>query len=45
MIYGDGSSYEGYWSNGKQQGKGLFIDKTGRRFDGSWFNGVMTQQV
>ena len=45
MIYGNGSYYEGEWSRGKQHGKGLYIDNHGRRFDGTWYEGTMSQNV
>ena len=45
MIYGDGSSYEGYWFEGKQNGKGVFIDQSGRRQEGNWQNGVIVNRI
>lgn len=31
MVYADGTVYEGDWYEGKQNGKGVLIDKSGRK--------------
>ena len=31
MKYSDGSTYEGYWREGKQHGKGTLTDRNGKR--------------
>lgn len=31
MVYGDGTVYDGDWFQGKQNGKGAFTDKMGRK--------------
>jgi hypothetical protein len=41
----DGSSYEGLWFEGKQNGKGVSIDHSGRRMEGSWQNGVLVTSI
>jgi tetratricopeptide (TPR) repeat protein len=38
LEYPDGR-YEGYWKDGKFEGKGIMVLKSGYRYDGEWKNG------
>ena len=45
MTYGNGSWYEGYWFEGKQNGKGVLVDAEGKRKEGTWNNGVLVNRI
>ena len=39
MIYPSGSSFDGWWKNGKKQGHGVEKTSDGGRFEGEFMNG------
>lgn len=45
MVYGDGTVYDGDWFQGKQNGKGAFTDKMGRKLQNNWQNGVAVTSI
>lgn len=38
-ISSNGEVYEGEWSNGKIEGKGVFFREDGTSYTGEWMNG------
>lgn len=39
----DGKVYKGYWENGKQHGRGLYIETNGRVREGEWKEGKIVK--
>ena len=39
MIYYDGSTYEGEWVAGYENGKGKSVDEEGAVYEGDWDDG------
>jgi len=44
-TYSDGSQYEGEWKNGKKEGNGIYINKSGESFNQFYQNGELHSEV
>lgn len=45
MTYEDGTVYEGNWYLGRQDGRGMMNDRSGRMQNGNWQNGVVINRI
>lgn len=36
LKFPDGSHYEGNWSKGRYNGRGIYMTKSGANYDGDW---------
>ena len=45
MVYADGTSYEGKWTNNQMNGEGIYVDKDGVKWTGIFVNGSYESKV
>ena len=45
MVWPDGRLYKGQWSNGKQNGIGIYTKPDGSTRKGEWNNGKRVKQI
>ena len=42
MLFKSGAKYEGFWANGRMNGKGMYRWIDGKRYEGEWVMGIRT---
>lgn len=45
MVYADGTTYEGQWSDNVMHGEGSFLDSDSVRWDGFFINGSYESKI
>ena len=45
MVYADGTSYEGTWSDNLMHGEGVYVDPDGVQWSGIFVNGSFESKI